>query len=221
MQTILQQDSRYFNREPEDVVVTDPPFNIGYHYRTYKDKVEKKEWLKLLTQVAAPPCVLILYPELMFDVARLWDKTPTRTVSWVYPSNTARQHRMVAWFDVEPDFRAIGQPYRNPNDRRIRKLIEQGREARLYDWWEINQVKNVSAEKTAHPCQMPVEVMRRVVGITPARRIVDPFAGSGTTLVAAKLLGREAIGMEQDVEYAEIARQRIEMTPTPEAGTDE
>ena len=208
---VRHMDCRDFERRPSDVVITDPPFNVGYHYRAYRDRLKHTEWLELLTQVAAPPCVLVLYPEAMFDVSRHWDVSPTRTVSWVYPSNTPRQHRMLAWFGVAPDFTAIGQPYKNPKDKRVRKLIAEGRQARLYDWWEVNQVKNVSAEKTDHPCQMPLEVMRRAVAITPAERIVDPFAGSGTTLVAAQTLGRKALGLEQDAEYVDIVEQRLAM----------
>jgi site-specific DNA-methyltransferase (adenine-specific) len=42
---------------------------------------------------------------------------------------------------------------------------------------------------------MPVEVVRRILTVTPADLIVDPFLGSGTTLVAAKELGRRALGV--------------------------
>ena len=88
--------------------------------------------------------------------------------------------------------------------------MEQGKGARLYDWWNINQVKNTSKDKTAHPCQMPFEVMRNIIGILPNDvGIIDPFAGSGTTGVACKSLGIPFIGYEIDQDYCEIARQRL------------
>ena len=88
--------------------------------------------------------------------------------------------------------------------------IAQGKTAKLYDWWEINQVKNVSKDKTAHPCQMPLEVMKRIIGILPEDyTIVDPFMGSGTTALAAKLLGRKFIGIEMDETYLDIAKERL------------
>ena len=91
--------------------------------------------------------------------------------------------------------------------------IADGKSARLYDWWEINQVKNVSKEKTSHPCQMPVEVMRRIIGIRPEDYIiVDPFMGSGTTIKMAKETGRRAIGIELDERFAEIAANRCAET---------
>ena len=82
--------------------------------------------------------------------------------------------------------------------------------AKIYDWWEINQVKNTSREKTAHPCQMPLEVMKRIVGILPDdATIIDPFMGSGTTGVACKELNRDFIGIELNKDYYNIAKNRI------------
>ena len=128
----------------------------------------------------------------------------------MYNSNTAKQHRDIAFFGVKPDFRKYGQPYKNPTDKRIAKRIADGKTARLYDWWEINQVKNVSKDKTDHPCQMPLEVMQRIVGILPDEyTIVDPFMGSGTTGVACKNLNRNSIGIELDETYYQIAQKRI------------
>ena len=154
--------------------------------------------------------VVIHYPEEIYKIAIQIGEIPTKIVSWVYNSNTAKQHRDIAFFGVKPDFRKYGQPYKNPTDKRIAKRIADGKTARLYDWWEINQVKNVSKEKTSHPCQMPLEVMKRIIGILPEDyTIVDPFAGSGTTGVACKELGRDCILIEQDKEYVEIIKKRL------------
>jgi len=203
-----------FTRLEGDVVITDPPFNVGYHYKGYKDNLPKKEWLDLLSEVCQPPCVVILYPEMVFEFAARIGMTPTKCVSWVYPSNLPRQHRMIAWFGVKPDFTKVGQPYKDPKDKRIAKRIAEGHEARLYDWWDINQVKNDSKCKTAHPCQMPFEVMRRVVGITPCDRVLEPFAGTGTTLLAAQYWGKDSVGVDISPEYCEIARESIHQTGT-------
>ena len=78
-----------------------------------------------------------------------------------------------------------------------------------HDWWHIEQVKAGSYEKTEHPCQTPEEVMRRILLTTPAPLVVDPFMGSGTTLVAARELGIRAIGIDLSAEYCRIAERRI------------
>jgi len=193
------------------IIVTDPPFNIGYHYNTYSDKMKHDEYYSLLKEIFSySPFVVIHYPEEIYKIAFQVGLFPEKVVSWVYNSNTAKQHRDIAFFKVKPDFKKYGQDYKNPTDKRIAKKIADGKRARLYDWWEVNQVKNVSKDKTAHPCQMPLEVMKRIIGILPEEyTIFDPFMGSGTTGVACKELGRNFIGCELDKDYFDIAQKRI------------
>ena len=199
-------------KEKKFVIVTDPPFNVGYHYNTYKDNMGSEEYYEMLASVFQyAPFVVIHYPEEIYKIAFQVGEFPDKVVSWVYNSNTAKQHRDIAFFGIKPDFKQYGQPYKNPTDKRIMQRIADGKTARLYDWWEINQVKNVSKDKTAHPCQMPLEVMKRIVGILPSDcTIVDPFMGSGTTGLACKELNRNFIGIEMDSEYYAIAQQRID-----------
>ena len=179
------------------IIVTDPPFNIGYHYKSYSDSLDSAEYIEMVTTLMmGRKSVIIHYPEKLYELAMAADIMPKRVVSWVYNSNTPRQHRDIAFFNVEPDFNKVRQPYKNPNDKRIKERIARGcTGAKLYDWWNVNQVKNTSEEKTAHPCQMPLEVMKRVIGILPdGVTILDPFMGSGTTGAAvAELNGGGAI----------------------------
>ena len=196
-------------------IVTDPPFNVGYHYNEYKDKMDEGEYFEWLGNiVSGNPCVMIHYPEALYKFAFQIGKFPERVVSWVYNSNTPRQHRDIAFFDIKPDFTLMHQPYKNPTDKRIAKRIAEGHEGgMLYDWWEVNQVKNVSKKAVGgvvHPCQMPIDIMRRVVGILPDDYvIVDPFIGSGTTAIACIKEKRHFIGFELSKEYFDIAQRRI------------
>lgn len=197
------------------IIVTDPPFNVGYHYKTYKDNLGDEEYYEFLEEtfmLRDIPFVVVHYPECLYKLAFQVGLFPTKVVSWVYNSNTGKQHRDIAFFGVKPDFRKMTQPYKNPNDKRIKERIAKGcKGGRLYDWWEVNQVKNVSKKANTHPCVMPVEVMKRIVGILPDNIIVvDPFMGSGTTGVACKQLGIDFIGCELDKEYFGIAKERIE-----------
>lgn len=193
------------------IIVTDPPFNIGYHYNNYKDKIKESDYYNLLKNVFSfSPFVVIHYPEQLYKIALNMGIIPEKVVSWVYNSNTAKQHRDIAFFGIKPDFSRGGQDYKNPKDKRIAKRIAEGKQARLYDWWNINQVKNVSKDKTEHPCQMPLEVMINIIKLLPEDKIiVDPFAGSGTTLLACKQLGRKYIGIEIDESYISIINNRL------------
>lgn len=76
----------------------------------------------------------------------------------------------------------------------------------------IDQVKNSSSGKYDHPCQMPYRVMANVIGVLPRTEkllVVEPFAGTGTTLVACRDLGVDYIGFEIDPKYKEICEARI------------
>ena len=72
-------------------------------------------------------------------------------------------------------------------------------------------VENNATEENGHPCPKPPKLMKWFVSrlTLEGQTIVDPFCGSGTTLFAAKELGRRAIGIEIEEKYCEIAVQRL------------
>ena len=81
---------------------------------------------------------------------------------------------------------------------------------RNFDVLSANPVNPRSAGHD-HPCPKPVDLMRQIVDwVCPTNGVlVDPFMGSGSTLRAAKDLGRRAIGIEQSERYCEIAARRM------------
>ena len=80
------------------------------------------------------------------------------------------------------------------------------------DVWEFPNVKNNHPEKTAHPCQFPVELVERLaLSMTDeGDDVLDPYVGVGTTVVAALKRGRNGYGCDIVAEYIEIARSRVE-----------
>jgi DNA modification methylase len=197
---------------PNGLTITDPPYNQGYAYNGYKDKISENDYIELLSNIPIP-CVIIHYPEETINLLPKAIKAKCeQVVCWVYNSNTGKQSRLISWWGCKPDFKKIKQPYKNLNDKRIKKRISEGKTgAKLYDWWEINQVKNVSKEKTSHPCQIPEEIINRII-VTTAKEnqlIIDVFGGSGTTAKVANDLGYNYLTYEIDKEYCKIIEKRI------------
>ena len=73
------------------------------------------------------------------------------------------------------------------------------------DTWFVSRVCGTFKERVSHPCQMPEAVLERIIRVAsnPGDLVIDPFAGSGTTLAVAKKLGRKFLGCELSEEYAE------------------
>jgi DNA modification methylase len=71
------------------------------------------------------------------------------------------------------------------------------------------------AERTGHPSQKPEALMLRIIDALQPNTLCDPFMGSGTTLVAAKRLGRECVGIEREERYCEIAAKRLAQRALP------
>jgi site-specific DNA-methyltransferase (adenine-specific) len=72
----------------------------------------------------------------------------------------------------------------------------------------VGSPSGIVAKAGGHPHTKPQDVMQELLGLTSGA-VADPFAGSGSTLVAAKALGRKAVGVEYDERYCEIAAKRL------------
>ena len=108
-----------------------------------------------------------------------------------------------------------GQISGNPKGKNPEDVWEMTMQRLLDDWdaqiWDIPNVKNNHPEKVNHPCQFPVELVERfVLALTNENDIVyDPFAGVGSSLIAALKNCRRAYGTELDETYVEIGHDRI------------
>jgi len=80
------------------------------------------------------------------------------------------------------------------------------------DTWFVSRVCGTFKERTGHPCQMPEAVLERIIRVATNENdiVLDPFAGSGTTLAVAKKLGRRYFGCELSEEYAKGVRERLD-----------
>ena len=70
-------------------------------------------------------------------------------------------------------------------------------------------ISPINSGDDSHPAAKPEAIWQKYIGVLDAQTILDPFMGSGTTLRAAKDLGRRAIGIEIEERYCELAANRL------------
>lgn len=82
----------------------------------------------------------------------------------------------------------------------------------LGDVWDIPFLNPKAKERTGYPTQKPLLLLERIVGLATDEGdvILDPFCGSGTTLVAAKLLNRQSIGIDISADAIALTKERLE-----------
>lgn len=111
-----------------------------------------------------------------------------------------------------------GQPSGNPRGKNPSDYWEFSAEKDFRDnpVWDIPNVKANHPEKTVHPCQFPIELAERcVLALTmEGDHVLDPFVGTGASVIAAKRHGRRATGIDKDRTFIEIASDRLSLLET-------
>lgn len=187
--------------EQVDLVLTDPPYNAGIDYG--ENSNDKQEW----SQYAAWLIPIILEMERVSDGPVLVFGSISSTLA----VSAVKQPRWVAAW-IKPmafSHRVGGSPFLPHWEPCMifGKVWGAGGQVPNYslpDTWTFNPTRS-----NGHPCPKPIELMRYLIAHIPGDTILDPFMGSGTTLRAAKDLGRKAIGIEIEEKYAEIAVKRL------------
>jgi len=160
----------------------------------------------------------------------LWDKSPfylLQEVVWHYGAGVAcrrafsPRNEKWLWFVKDPDaytFNLDAVRDRNvkyPRQKKNGKLKCNPLGKNPGDVWAIPKVTSgagrASKERTGHPAQFPVAVVKRIILACshPGETVLDPFAGSGSTLVASYHCDRNSIGFEIRSGYCELARRRL------------
>ena len=214
--TIVQQDAvellRSMNTETVPLIIADPPYGIGYHSNRYKGKnphstvahdwnMQIGEFAKEVDRVLTAGGALYLFCR--WDVSPLWTpavggqrdlKIKTKIV-WVKNSWSAG--------DLKGSF---GNQYEEILFVAKGRHLLRGR--RWPNVWPFNRIPSKSL---LCPTQKPVELLERIVASSSDRGdlVVDPFAGSGSTGLAARNQGRQFILGDIDGRMVDMARKRL------------
>jgi len=169
-----------------DVIATDPPYGMG-HVEWDAQIVPVESWLPLALAVA--PVVLFCGVQGVYDYPK-----PTWIGAWVRLGSTQRNGALRGFNNWEP-------------------ILMYGLPSLANDVIAVPNFPDVSADR--HPTPKPLRLMARLLALLPQGAVLDPFMGSGTTLVAAKQSHRRAIGIGINERYCEIAAQRLQQEALP------
>lgn len=207
----------YIKQLPEDsMIVTDPPYNIGFQgYDIHNDNMPDDDYIEMLCELQRFRAVAIInYPIETIKYIAPALGIPNAVAAWCYNANIPNRFRLISFYGCKPDYSKEKQAYKNPTDKRVAKLIADGSQGtNLYEWWtDIQLVKNVSKEKTNHPCPVPEKLISRIIRLASneGERIIDPFVGSLTTIKCAFELGHNVIGCEKSEAYILEGLKRLE-----------
>lgn len=220
-----------------DLVVTSPPYNVDIQYGSHKDDVSYADYLDFSEKWLAQ-CFRFLRDDGRLCLNVPLDKnkggqqsvgadftTLAKKIGYKYHStiiwnegNISRRTAWGSWMSASAPFviapvELIIILYKNTWKKTSGSKKSDVTRNEFTNWtnglWTFNGERK---KKIGHPAPFPLELPRRCIKMFSyvGDTVLDPFMGSGTTLIAAGMLGRRGIGVEVDKGYCKLAQARIE-----------
>ena len=220
-----------------DITFADPPFNLKKKYNGYKDNKEFnaylvwcKQWICEMVRITKPtgsifvhniPKWLTCYSNFLNEIAYFkhwiaWDAPSAPMGKTLQPS-----HYGILYYvkDIKKrKFYEIRYPHKRC--RKCGYLLKDygGKKMSLHPfgplvsdvWTDIHRIKH-NKYRDEHPCQLPIHLLERIILMSTDENdiVLDPFVGTGTTVIAAKRLGRRFIGIDIDEIYVNITKNKL------------
>lgn len=214
--------------ESIDLVIADPPYNLGKDYGNESDSRKRDEylafsrdWLRHAKRILKPTGSIYVFMGFRF-ISRLYlileDELElffNGWISWHYTQGMGRtkgfspRHDDILYFSKSKkytfnldDIRVPQKFYRSRNNMRG---------ANPGDVWQFSHVHYCQESRTEHPTQKPEGLIERMVlaSSNANDRVLDPFAGSGTTLRVCQQTDRSCLGIELNTDYCEAINNRL------------
>lgn len=186
-----------------DVLVTDPPYGIDWA----QNSMHYTRSIKPTKSVIANDATA----DARDDALAAWGKKPAIVFgSWKVARPAGTKQRLIwhktklnpgmsnaPWYSADEEIYILGTGFAGKPQQTV------------YPTYEARGGSDGLSAMTGHPTPKPVPLMEALIAKCPDGLIADPFAGSGATLVAARNLGRRAIGVELEERYCELIATRL------------
>jgi site-specific DNA-methyltransferase (adenine-specific) len=195
--TLYHGDSRVLTAWlSADVLVSDVPYGIDYNSGSRRQTLARS--IEGDKDTAARDDALQAWgdrPALIFGTWRIPRPEGTHTrLIWDTKGALGMGNLSVPWKPSDQEIYVIGYGFAGPRTSNVLSHAP---------------VQSLGYNGRVHPHEKPIGLMQDLINKCPPGVIADPFAGSGSTLAAAKQLGRRSIGVELDERYCEIAARRL------------
>ena len=234
---IVCNDALEFTKSLADeqmrLIVTSPPYNLG---KSYESKTSLDTYLEDQQHVIAE-CVRVLHPQgsicwqvgnyvdrgeivpldsILYPVFKALGLKLRNRIVWHFGHGLHSSRRLsgryetINWWTKSDSYMWNLDPIRVPSKYPNKRHFKGPNIGKLSG---NPQGKNNHPEKTAHPCQFPVELVERLVlsMTNPGDAVFDPYMGVGSSVIAALMHGRVGYGCDNMQEYVDIAADRIRM----------
>ncbi len=214
-----------------DLIIADPPYNLGKDYGNNKDlrawheyEVFTRNWLEHAVRLLKPSGSIYIFMGVRF-ISKLFtileddfDLQFNGWIVWHYTQGMGRKkgfsprHEDILFFTKSQQFTFNLDSVRVPQKYYRERNNMAG--ANPGDVWQFSHVHYCSAEREEHPTQKPEAIMERIIEASSNRNdlVLDPFVGSGTTCRVADVLKRKWVGIDINPEYIAMSQKRINAT---------
>lgn len=232
-------ETKYVPRDSIDLIVTSPPYNVDIDYNTFEDcsPYDKyleftERWLSKALELVKPDGRMCLnipldksrgrkdagFQSVYADIVKI-----ARDVGWKYFStiiwnegNISRRTAWGSWLSARAPYviapvETIVVFYKERWSK-LRKGTSDITKEEFIEWTNgLWTFPGESKKRVGHPAPFPVELPKRCIKLFSfvGDAVLDPFLGSGTTLIACASLNRKGIGIEIDESYCKLAKNRV------------
>lgn len=228
--------TKSIEKDSIDLIITSPPYNVDIRYNSYDDEISyymylefTKKWLRKVYQLTKDDgrfCLNIPLDKNKGGQQSVYADilTIAKNIGWKYHStviwneqNISRRTAWGSWLSASAPYviapvEVIAILYKKEWKKSNGSGKSDITRQEFMDWtngvWNFN---GESKKRVGHPAPFPIELPKRCIKLFSfvGDVILDPFLGSGSTLIACVLTDRKGIGIEIDKNYCEMAKQRL------------